>query len=68
MLGVDFGKSEIVKNILNNCLAQGLVLISTGGDGTVIRVIPALNIKKTEIDQALKVFKQALQNENVSLP
>ena len=62
MLGVDFGASEPVKKIMNYCLKKGLVLISTGADGTVIRFIPALNIKKKEIDLALKVFSSALQN------
>ncbi len=62
MLGVDFGASEPVKKIINFCLEKKLVLISTGGDGTVIRVIPALNVKKAEIDAALKIFDQALAN------
>ncbi|MDD5594437.1 MAG: aminotransferase class III-fold pyridoxal phosphate-dependent enzyme [Candidatus Margulisbacteria bacterium] len=62
MLGVDFGSSEPVKKIINFCLERGLVLISTGADGTVIRVIPALNVKKTEIDRALKIFSAALAN------
>ena len=62
MIGVDFGASEPVKKIINFCLEKKLVLISTGGDGTVIRFIPALNIKKTEIDEALKIFSQALAN------
>jgi 4-aminobutyrate aminotransferase len=60
MIGVDFGDSTIVKNILNACLAKGLVLISTGGDGTVIRFVPPLIVKKAEIDQALKIFGQAV--------
>lgn len=60
MIGVDFGDSAVVKNILSACLAKGLVLISTGGDGTVIRFVPPLIIKKAEIDQALKIFEGAL--------
>jgi 4-aminobutyrate aminotransferase len=60
MLGVDFGNSAVVKNILNFCLAKGLVLISTGGDGTVIRFVPPLIVKKKEIDQALGIFERAL--------
>jgi acetylornithine/succinyldiaminopimelate/putrescine aminotransferase len=62
MIGLDFGASEPVKKIINYCLEKKLVLISTGGDGTVIRFIPALNIKKTEIDEALNIFAQALAN------
>jgi 4-aminobutyrate aminotransferase len=62
MLGVDFGDSAVVKNILTFCLAKGLVLISTGGDGTVIRFVPPLIVKKQEIDQALKIFELALKH------
>jgi len=62
MIGVDFGDSTVVKNILNACLAKGLVLISTGGDGTVIRFVPPLIVKKKEIDQALKIFESALKH------
>lgn len=60
MLGVDFGASEPVKKILNFCLENKLVLISTGGDGTVVRFIPPLNITRKEIDQALEIFEAAL--------
>ena len=62
MIGVDFGASELVKKVINACLEKRLVLISTGGDGTVIRFIPALNVKKAEIDTALKIFALALAN------
>lgn len=62
MLGVDFGDNAPVKKIMNYCLAHGLVLIATGGDGTVIRFIPALNVTKAQIDQALKIFSDALAN------
>lgn len=62
MIGVDFGAGEPVKKIINYCLEKKLVLISTGGDGTVIRFIPALNIKKAEIDEALNIFADALAN------
>ena len=65
MLGVDCGDSATVKKIINYCLANQLVLISTGGDGTVIRFIPALNINKKQIDQALNIFRSALQNVSV---
>lgn len=62
MLGVDFGDSALVKQIINYCLGKNLVLISTGGDGTVIRFIPPLNVTKQQIDQALKIFSSALGN------
>jgi 4-aminobutyrate aminotransferase len=62
MVGVDFGDSAIVTKIMNDCLKHQLVLISTGGHGTVIRFIPALIVTKAEIDLALKIFEQALKH------
>ncbi|MDI6731165.1 MAG: aminotransferase class III-fold pyridoxal phosphate-dependent enzyme [Candidatus Margulisbacteria bacterium] len=62
MLGVDFQDADKVKKIMNYCLAHGLVLISTGGDGTVIRFIPPLIVTKKQIDAGLKIFEAALNN------
>ncbi|OGC07476.1 hypothetical protein A2230_03050 [candidate division WOR-1 bacterium RIFOXYA2_FULL_36_21] len=61
MVGVDFGDNTVVKKIMNFCLEKGLVLISTGGDGTVIRFVPSLIIKKPQIDKALEIFELSLQ-------
>ena len=60
MIGVDIGDSATVKKIMIFCLKEGLVLISTGGDGTVLRFIPPLIVTKAEIDKALKIFEGAL--------
>ncbi|MFH1361348.1 MAG: aminotransferase class III-fold pyridoxal phosphate-dependent enzyme [bacterium] len=65
MIGVDFGDSTVVRKIIDNCLKNGLVIIPTGADGTVIRVIPPLTISKPQIDQGLKIFAQALKNARV---
>lgn len=62
MLGVDLGDNGIVKKVINYCLKNNLVLISTGGDGTVIRFIPPINTTKKQIDAALGIFAKALKN------
>lgn len=62
MIGVDFKNADIVSQITKFCLAHQLVLIPTGGGGTVIRFVPPLNVKKAQVDTALKVFERALQN------
>ncbi|MFH1347059.1 MAG: aminotransferase class III-fold pyridoxal phosphate-dependent enzyme [Candidatus Margulisiibacteriota bacterium] len=62
MIGVDFKDTAIVRKIIDHCLKNRLVIIPTGADGTVIRVIPPLIVKKKEIDQALKIFENALKN------
>jgi 4-aminobutyrate aminotransferase len=62
MIGVDFQDSGPVKKIVNYCLSHGMVIIPTGADGTVIRFIPPLIVTKAQIDQALKIFADALNN------
>jgi len=61
MLGIDFKDSAPVKKISNGCLEKGLILIPTGADGTVIRMIPPLTVTRAEIDKALKIFENAIQ-------
>jgi 4-aminobutyrate aminotransferase len=61
MIGVDFKDAAVTKKIMNYCLQNGLVLISTGADGTVIRFVPPLIVKKKQIDQALQIFEEALR-------
>jgi 4-aminobutyrate aminotransferase len=62
MIGIDFKNSAIVRKIMDYCLDKKLVLIPTGANGTVFRFVPALIVKKKEIDQALKIFEKALKN------
>lgn len=64
MVGVDFQDNAIVKKILTDCLANNLVLISTGADGTVIRFVPPLIVKKAQIDEALTKFENAIQRSS----
>ena len=65
MVGVDFKDAGIVSDIMNYCLKNKLILISTGGGGTVIRFIPPLIVNKKQIDQALKIFTKALKHVSV---
>ncbi len=62
MIGVDFKDAGIVSRITGYCLKHQLVLIPTGGGGTVIRFVPPLIVKMAQIDQALKIFERALNN------
>src|SRR3989339_751209 len=56
LIGVDLGNSAAARKVIDLCLAHGLLLISTGKDGSVVRFIPPLNVSKKEIDLALKIF------------
>ena len=62
MIGVDFEDAGVVGKIMNDCLKMGLVLISTGGGGTVIRFVPALIVNKKQVDTALSIFEKVLQD------
>ncbi|MFA5113212.1 MAG: aminotransferase class III-fold pyridoxal phosphate-dependent enzyme [Candidatus Margulisiibacteriota bacterium] len=62
MIGVDFGANPPVKSIMNQCLKQGVLMIPTGADGTVMRLIPPLNVTRAQVDQALQAFAAALEN------
>ncbi|MFA5839742.1 MAG: aminotransferase class III-fold pyridoxal phosphate-dependent enzyme [Candidatus Margulisiibacteriota bacterium] len=65
MIGVDFQDAARVTKIMNYCLNNGLIIISTGGGGTVLRFIPPLIITKKQIDAGLKIFEAALKNGNL---
>jgi 4-aminobutyrate aminotransferase-like enzyme len=65
MIGVDFKDPDIVKQVMNTCLKNKLVIIPTGGGSTVIRLIPPLTVKKKEIDQALNIFEKSLQHAGI---
>lgn len=66
MIGVEFIKEngdpdpETVKKMLKECLDNGLLLISSGDNDQVIRFIPPLNTTKKLLDDALKIFGNAL--------
>jgi predicted acetylornithine/succinylornithine family transaminase len=57
MLGVEFNTD--IKELIQICIEKGLLLIGAGP--RVVRFVPPLNINQKEIDQAVAIFKAALQ-------
>ncbi len=57
MLGVEFNAD--IKELVQICMQKGLLLIGAGP--RVMRFVPPLNINQKEIDQAVAIFKEALQ-------
>jgi 4-aminobutyrate aminotransferase len=45
------------------CLKEGLMLLTCGPYGNVIRWIPPLNVNQAQADEALQVFRHALQEQ-----
>ncbi|PKM76931.1 MAG: aspartate aminotransferase family protein [Firmicutes bacterium HGW-Firmicutes-15] len=57
MLGVEFNAD--IKELVQICMQKGLLLIGAGP--RVMRFVPPLNINQKEINQAVAIFKEALQ-------
>jgi predicted acetylornithine/succinylornithine family transaminase len=57
MLGMEFNTD--IKELVQICMQKGLLLIGAGP--RVVRFVPPLNINQKEINQAVTIFKEALQ-------
>ncbi|MEE9175188.1 MAG: aminotransferase class III-fold pyridoxal phosphate-dependent enzyme, partial [Thermodesulfobacteriota bacterium] len=59
ILGIQFKNKEIAIKVVNNCIENGLLTILT--IQKVMRILPPLNVKKKEIDIAVKTIEKALK-------
>ena len=55
-----FQDEKTATRISELCLAKGLFVRQT--QGNMIRIFPALNIKKEEMEEGLAIFRQAIEN------
>jgi len=68
MIGVEFVKdrgtkepaAELTERVVNMGFERGLLMLSCGK--SVIRIAPPLSISKSEVDEGLEVFEEALTN------
>ncbi|QEK10942.1 aspartate aminotransferase family protein [Crassaminicella thermophila] len=58
MLGIKVKKEP--KNIVNKCFEKGLLLVGAGKD--VVRILPPLNVLEEEIDKAVTILEEVLDN------
>ena len=58
MLGVEIDGDA--KAVANKCIENGLLVLTAK---TKIRLLPALNISREEIDAALEIFERVLNND-----
>jgi 4-aminobutyrate aminotransferase len=68
MIGLEFMQggapaTRLVDRISTNALAHGLLLLSCGIDGNVIRLIPPLTIPEAELDAGLDILEAAIREE-----
>jgi acetylornithine/N-succinyldiaminopimelate aminotransferase len=61
MIGVELSIEG--KGIYEECLANGLIINCT--QGKVLRIMPALNVTKKQVDKALVILESALANVKV---
>lgn len=59
MLGIEIDGDA--KAVVNKCIENGLLVLTAK---TKIRLLPALNIKREEIDEALEILDKVLNKEN----
>ena len=50
----------VAKAVRGKCLEQGLMLLTCGPYGNVIRWIPPLNVTREQLDESLEIFENAL--------
>ncbi len=66
MIGIEFvreGKKpnpEAVAKVRKTCQRNGLLLISCGSQGNVIRFIPPLTVTRQQLDEGLAIFEEAV--------
>jgi len=58
MLGIEIDGDA--KTVANQCIENGLLVLTAK---TKIRILPALNITREEIDSALEIFERVLNND-----
>ena len=60
MIGVELDSAASADAVQQHCFDHGLLVLTCGPKGNVLRLIPALTITDDEVDQALRVLGDAL--------
>ena len=61
MIGVELTDKTTAERIQQRCLADGVIVLTCGPDGNVLRLIPPLTMSDDELDHGLAVLSKALQ-------
>jgi 4-aminobutyrate aminotransferase-like enzyme len=61
MIGVELTDKPTAERIQQRCLADGVIVLTCGPDGNVLRLIPPLTMSDDELDHGLAVLSKALQ-------
>lgn len=60
MIAIEFDTKEQAENVRNYCLDHGVIVITCGPDGNIIRLVPALNIFQKDWEIGLAVLEVAV--------
>ncbi|MDW7732555.1 MAG: aminotransferase class III-fold pyridoxal phosphate-dependent enzyme [Methanolobus sp.] len=58
LIMIEFGNEDVTTKVKNECQARGLLVTQTQGIG--IRIFPALNIGKDELEEGLQIMEDAI--------
>ncbi|HEY74269.1 MAG TPA: aminotransferase class III-fold pyridoxal phosphate-dependent enzyme [Thermoflexia bacterium] len=67
MIGTEFTDmtgapdTDLAKAVGKNCLKRGLIILTCGPYGNTVRWIPPLTVTREQIDEALAIFKDSLE-------
>lgn len=61
MIGVELIDKAAVERVQERCLAEGVIVLSCGPEGSVLRLIPPLTITDAELDHGLTILERALR-------
>jgi 4-aminobutyrate aminotransferase len=60
MVGVELSDKATAESVQQRCLDHGVIVLTCGPDGNVLRVIPPLTMTDDELDHGLAVLAKAL--------
>ena len=64
ILGVEFMNGDIAREAVGKCISNGLLTLLT--EQKVMRILPPLNVRKSEIDQAIGIIRKSLKGVKVA--
>ncbi|MET0728777.1 MAG: aminotransferase class III-fold pyridoxal phosphate-dependent enzyme [Acidimicrobiales bacterium] len=60
MIGVELRDKATAEAVQSQCLNEGVIVLTCGPDGNVLRLIPPLTITDAELDHGLAILERAL--------
>jgi 4-aminobutyrate aminotransferase len=65
MIGVELCDKATTEAVQARCLSDGVLVLTCGPEGNVVRLIPPLTISDSELDHGLDILCAALQDRSV---